>query len=214
MSIVWYPPIKDEYIIYLTWCCAPASFSPELLRSVHHKSSWAAATTHPLLPTNQRSALLMINQSEFSILTYQSWPSSNTLLASILVHEHCHPSHYHQYEQVLQQGISLPPHQHSQHHHWDGFTTLANHLCGVVHPGQRLVAAHHGQQVGEGADGVVGGLGGVLLWCGEHEAHDEGVEIVGNALEEDKRCDGGEPLFFTFINELSSRAEKIGCNIT
>ena len=40
---------------------------------------------------------------------------------------------------------------------------LANHLGGIVHPGEGLVGGHHGKQVGEGADVVVGAPSGVLL---------------------------------------------------
>ena len=40
---------------------------------------------------------------------------------------------------------------------------LANHLGRIVHPGEGLVGGHHDEQVGEGADGIVGAPSGVLL---------------------------------------------------
>ena len=43
-------------------------------------------------------------------------------------------------------------------------TSLATYnLCGIVDPGQSLVGRHHGYQVGQGTDTVVGALSGVLL---------------------------------------------------
>ena len=39
---------------------------------------------------------------------------------------------------------------------------LANHLGRIVHPGLGLVGGHHGKQVGEGAEVVVGAPSGVI----------------------------------------------------
>ena len=44
------------------------------------------------------------------------------LPATVLVHEHGHPGHDHQDEEVLQQGITLLTQQHAQHHHRNRFT--------------------------------------------------------------------------------------------
>ena len=136
----------------------------------------------------------------------------NEQFITYLVHEHCHPSHNHQYEEVLEQWIFLPAHQHPQDHDRDGFTRLADDLSGIIDPGERLVARHHGQEVGEGAEGVVGALGRVLLRGGEDEAHDEGIEIVDHALEEDKRCDAGEPLLSPIMDIFASCAEQELCH--
>ena len=83
---------------------------------------------------------------------------------------------------------------------------LANHLGSIVHPGEGLVGGHHGKQVGEGADVVVGAPSGVLLLV--HKGHDEGVDVVDNTLEEDQSSDAGELLPFPLSILLPG-----GCNI-
>lgn len=63
----------------------------------------------------------------------------------------------------------------------------ATHLGGVVDPLQGQVAEDHGHQVGEGADGVVHGPGGVrrVLW--ERGQHGPRESVVDQALHEHQR---------------------------
>ena len=59
-----------------------------------------------------------------------------------------------------------------------------SNLCWVVDPLQRFVAGDHGQEVGEGAHGVVGASGRVLALFQDDLAHDDGVQVVDHTLEE------------------------------
>lgn len=136
-------------------------------------------------------------------------PALAPLLAAVLVHEHRHPGHDHQDEQVLEQRIPLTPHQDSEHHDGDGFAGLADDLGGVVDPGERLVRGHHGRQVGQGAHGVVAAPGRVLLRRGKDEGHHESVEVIDNTLEEDQSCDGGESFLLSFVNIFSPGSESM-----
>ena len=61
------------------------------------------------------------DQEEYLPHPYEPLPALGPLLGAVLVHEHRHPGHDHQDEQVLEQRVTLTPHQHSQHHHRDGF---------------------------------------------------------------------------------------------
>ena len=139
----------------------------------------------------------------------ETLPALAALLAAILVHEHRDPSDDHQDEEVLEERIPLAANQDAQHHDGDWFAGLADDLGGVVDPGESLVRGHHRRQVSQGAHGVVAAPRRVLLCRGEDERHDEGVEIIDDALEEDQCCDGGESFLLSIMNVFATSSANM-----
>ena len=118
-------------------------------------------------------------------------------------------------EEILQHRVPLSPDQNSEDHNGNRLARFAHDLRRVVDPHERLVARHHGREVGEGADGVVRRLRGVLAGLSQNVAgRDDGVEVVHDTLNKDEGKRVSEALLGASLAILPPSSEKILRNVS
>ncbi len=128
----------------------------------------------------------------------------------VLIHEHGNAGDDEDDEEILEGWVSLPTDEDAQNEDRDGLAALADDLGGVVDPEEGLVACHHGGQVGEGADGVVGRPRRVLArlpqdeFCCEHR-----VGVIDHALDEHQGERVREALRVLALPILASGSENL-----